>query len=307
MNRTNVVNKPTNDYNACDDFFVLVVTCHIIAAALTFLKMKSLNDVPSEDILPNAHSLWMQSAEERKAVLDRICKQLVDSFVDFTFNEEGSSMHSEADKLNEYGKQLLSVGFFYLEFADSIREGDGECVLRCWRFLLPIFQSSGRTNYSCEVLNMLFQQSYALSPRLSAELIWSRFVNVHGHPGKNIPLDLHMEHLNRIAKDAVKNLGANKTEKAIAQIGRAIGTIAPTLQQFDSITGVNKLSGTHHMASAEKDRNIIVGELLQSKVFNTIPGRKHRSFPHPRHVLHAKTLDELLTWMQSRLSSHHIF
>ena len=62
---------------------------------------------------------------------------------------------------------------------------------------------------------MLFQQSYALSPRLSAELLQSRFINVHGRPGKNIPADLHMEHLSRLAKEAIKNLGANKTDNAI--------------------------------------------------------------------------------------------
>ena len=155
---------------------------------------------------------------------------------------------------------------------------------------LPItnFLGSHCTNYSCEVLNMLFQQSYALSPRLSAEFLWSRFINVHGCPGKNIPADLHMEHLNRLVKEAIRNLGANKTENTITRIGRAIGTIAPVLQQFDQENEVASTSGAHRMASFEKDRNIIVGELVKSDVFNTVPGRKHNAFPHPRHILHAK-------------------
>ena len=57
VNRTNVVTKPSNDFNSCDDFFVLVVSCHIIAATLAMLKMKSVNDTPSEDILPNAMNI----------------------------------------------------------------------------------------------------------------------------------------------------------------------------------------------------------------------------------------------------------
>ena len=32
--------------------------------------------------------------------------------------------------------------------------------------------------------------------------------------GRNISCDLHMEHLNRLAKTAVDGLGANKTERA---------------------------------------------------------------------------------------------
>ena len=65
------------------------------------------------------------------------------------------------------------------EFCDAIREGDGERVLRCWRYLLPVFKSSGRKNYSIEVLNMLCQFQYELTPRHAQELIWSRFVSTH--------------------------------------------------------------------------------------------------------------------------------
>ena len=53
------------------------------------------------------------------------------------------------------------------------------------------------------------------------------------------------------------------------------------------------ISGAHHIASSEKDRNIVVCELVKSKVFSTVPSRKHNTFPHPRHVLHAKTRDDM--------------
>ena len=95
------------------------------------------------------------------------------------------------------------------EDCDAIREGDGERVLRCWRYLLPVFKSSGRKN---EVLNMLCQFQYELTPRHAQELIWSRFVSTHEAPGRNIPSDLHQEHLNRIVKDAIRGLNTNKTE-----------------------------------------------------------------------------------------------
>ena len=58
-------------------------------------------------------------------------------------------------------------------------------------------------------------------------------MNVYGCQEKNIPADLHMEHLNKLAKDAIKGLKANKTEKAIVRVERALGTIFPVLQNFD--------------------------------------------------------------------------
>ena len=76
---------------------------------------------------------------------------------------------------------------------------------------------------------MLVQHYFLLSPRLSRQLIWSRFINVHGKPGRNIPCDLHLEHLNRVLKTAVGDLGSNQTEASIARLGKCIGTMAEVL------------------------------------------------------------------------------
>ena len=34
VHRTNVVSDPVKDFNACDNFIILVVTCHILTASL---------------------------------------------------------------------------------------------------------------------------------------------------------------------------------------------------------------------------------------------------------------------------------
>ena len=102
---------------------------------------------------------------------------------------------------------------------------------------------------------MLFQHLYQLPPRQSSQLLWSHFVNVHGRLGKNMPGDLHMEHLNRLAKEAIKNLGANKIKKGSIRIGKAIGTIGPVLQQFDHQSAVLSPFGAHRRASTDYQRS----------------------------------------------------
>ena len=42
LNRTNVVSDPMDNYNACNDFFVTMIQCHIIAAAIKMLGMEDL-------------------------------------------------------------------------------------------------------------------------------------------------------------------------------------------------------------------------------------------------------------------------
>ena len=299
LGRSNVVSDPKKDFNTCEDFLHVVVSGHIIAAAMKALGMKAMDDKPMviTAIGTNPDNLWMLDEEERKKVLDAVCSEIVERFVDFSFLKE---ITIGKDGVLSYGKKFLGLGCFYLEYQDAIREGDGLRVLRCWRYLLPIFFGMGRTNYSCEALNMLYQE-LTLPPYLSNQLIWSCFVNTHGIPGRNIAGDLYMEHLNRIAKDAIKSLGANKTERAIKRVGKVIGTIAPLLQSFDVEYKVKKVSGAHKRASVMKDTSIIVNELVKYEIFSSVDGRQHPSFKSPKDLLHAKSSDELLEWMVNRM------
>ena len=78
LNRTNVVVDPTHDFNACDDFFQQIVQSHIIAATLEFLGMDNMDETPDEEVLSKAQEVWMLPANERRDVLDKLCKGVVD-------------------------------------------------------------------------------------------------------------------------------------------------------------------------------------------------------------------------------------
>ena len=159
-------------------------------------------------------------------VLSRVCMDIINSFVTFSFNNDTSQCD---DQVYNYAQQIISLGCFYLEFCDGVKGGDGERVSRCWKYLLPIFLASGRTNYSREAVNLLYQLPYALSPRLSCKVMYTRFINVHGRQGKTSLPSYPSQHLNKLAKDAIKGLRANKTERAIVRVGRVLGRSCKTL------------------------------------------------------------------------------
>ena len=87
------------------------------------------------------------------------------------------------------------------------------------------FQYSKHKNYQLEAFYILAQVSAAASTSIAHQLTWSRVVNTSGGKGKNIPLDLHMEHLNRVVKDHVATLGANVAESCIIQCGKSLGDL----------------------------------------------------------------------------------
>ena len=101
------------------------------------------------------------------------------------------------DTVMNYANEVFSLGLFLQEFIDAVHEGDGGRILRCWKFMLLLFKGSNKTEYSIEAFNLLSQYHFIFSAWLSKQLLWSRTVNVHGQAGKNIPMDLHMEHMNR--------------------------------------------------------------------------------------------------------------
>ena len=259
--------------------------------------MKDMNEVP---LISDAEVLWMAQDEHRKQILHKIASQIVSSYVDIDFNhapngDETQNRNEPCDKVQLYAKRLLSLGCFYLEFCDAIKEGDGDRVIRCWRYMLPIFVSSGRTKYSIEALNLLLQHDFLLSPRQAFELAWGRFINVHGAPGKNISNDLHLEHLNRLVKYSIQGLGANKTKDAIVRCGKALGTISPVLDRFDMVNGITHFSGRHESANVDKDMKLLCSELVN--VFHKVPDRVHNSFSNPKDPLHAKSHEQLKVWI----------
>lgn len=155
-----------------------------------------------------------QNSDKNKFICG-IASQIVEecTLVDKAFIDKKTSNTTDA-KYN-YARVLCHYGALVLEFLDSWAEGDGERVFRCWRLFLPHFRASKRTKYSLQALRLQFQVKSMLSPQLAHEVMWHRFVNTRGGLGKNIPCDLHNEHVNKVIKEIINNMGSNLTKEAL--------------------------------------------------------------------------------------------
>ena len=246
--------------------------------------------------------MWTSDKHVRQKEVDIILSDIVDKFVDITFNDQHAHVsHTNEDKVLVYGKQLLSIGCLYLEFADAVKEGDGDRLIRCWRCLLIIFCNSNRKNYAKEAILLLYQFGYVLSPQQTEQLLYNRFINMNGVPGRNILSDLYMEHLNRQLKNSIGALGSRKTENSIIRCGKAIGTIAPVLEQFDKINNVTEHHTLHKATEMKKDLVRIVNHMNKCKIFTMTEGRRYPTFPNPRCLLHKQTENELISWTKMNM------
>ncbi len=323
LNRRNVKKDPTDGVNACEDFFLTVTEGHILAAVMEEFGMSSLADTPCTTLFPEKSS-GLEPLQRRNVMMLALQK-VVKKYVDVTVPSDEKELDvrsrsgkkvkkgrkgkgktdrgmNEVDNIREYAQDVLTLGLLYLEFCDAIKEGDGSRILRCWRYLLLVYRASHRTNYAIEAFTLLAHEKYILSPRMALQLKWSRTINTHGRPGKNIPCDLHLEHLNRECKTALSGLGSNITDRAVQRIGRCIRTTTSMLENFDIQNGIPTQSSYHTRRSSVADINKIVQQLTQSsKVFQENLGRKHRAFPNfHRNLLRTVCMPTLKQWMSEQ-------
>ena len=63
----------------------------------------------------------------------QLVSEVYDRYISLSYNSISKNyVHTHNDSVSSYSIQLLRMGALYLEFADAIREGDGERVFRCW-------------------------------------------------------------------------------------------------------------------------------------------------------------------------------
>jgi len=80
VNRRNVVKDPSKSVAPCEEFFLLVVETHILAAAMQLFGMSSLEDKPSVQFFPEGSSEL--NAQQRRQLLMLALKELTKKFVD---------------------------------------------------------------------------------------------------------------------------------------------------------------------------------------------------------------------------------
>ena len=113
-------------------------------------------------------------------------------------NETWTCTSVDSDNMFNYQCSLMDHGLLYMNFTDAIT-GDGDRIMRCWKYLLLHFYSDkGSTKYAVEALYLQLQQQAFLSPRQAYRQRWNRGVNNRGVRGKNVSLDLDVQYCAKV-------------------------------------------------------------------------------------------------------------
>ena len=160
-----------------------------------------------------------------------------------------------------------------------------------------VFKGGSRRNYSCEAAKMLICDQIC-SPRLRAQLRYSRFVNTQGRQGKNVPLDLHCEHLNRLVKDDLTHTGSNLTTKSVERGGRSVGVVACLCHSLSDPDSTIHARPTH-----AKDLQSILDCLHELQPFKHTDGRAY-TCSFNTGLLQNVEHSSLTAWLKQQ---HHLY
>ena len=102
ISRRNVVKDPKQDFNACEDFFKLIVIGHILAAVMKELGMTNPDEVPSADFLQE--DSWLSPDKKREEALNKVCEIFfsVENYCNIKFNTDFVNDELEIDYVQLY-------------------------------------------------------------------------------------------------------------------------------------------------------------------------------------------------------------
>ena len=112
--------------------------------------------------------------------------------------------------------------------------------------MIPFFCGhSPWSKYLVECIDYILKTEAILPAALAVRCHLSSFINPHGTPGDNKPADMQQENNILVLKDAIKLLGAGKSDAAIMRTSLAVPVADAITKQYKAILGIHTSSGRH--------------------------------------------------------------
>ena len=163
-----------------------------------------------------------------------------------------ADVEEREDAAYNYHFTQMTFGLLMMFFSDSVKEGDSASLLKFLKVPLLILHSYGRVKYAYVVLPFLAKIYANLTKKLAFEVLQNRCFNNSGKAGGNVPLDLRMEHLNKLLKIALKQLASNITKASAQRIAKSLFTLEKVLSMIDSDCNLGPRSGYHSSKNLEE-------------------------------------------------------
>ena len=229
----------------------------------------------------------------------------------FPSNDEESRETEDKEKedfIFNYGCLHIALGVMLRNAEDSVKEGDGERLIRVWKFLTYIFRMKGHNKYALAGLRIIASVEGLLTPRQAHRLTWNRFAGRKEGRGTRISRDLRVEQINKISKEEIRALGfPNINEESVVSATRATSAIDEMQQQTKQDLGMSSRSGHHSNKRSIKTFQCILEQIHRKvKMFQFTPGREFLVSPNlGREIFANLSPKSLQSWIKKHRNRWH--
>ena len=159
-----------------EDFLEAILVIYIVSATGNLLGI-SPDDVMNTD-----------SWERPVMPVHLVASTIVSEFTKLSrlVRQTNPDTQEPQDVVLEHTRTLLTLALLWYHYRDVTREGDGDRFLHFTPVLLHLFRLTKHKNYAIEAALMQHQYHHLMSERMQTQLLYSRFVNMHGSKGRNI-------------------------------------------------------------------------------------------------------------------------
>jgi hypothetical protein len=216
---------------------------------------------------------------------------------------ESASSDSSDDFVYRYSCSALCLGLLALDFNDARKLGDGNRIIKLYKFLFLLFRFDGRTKYAFYSFQLLCQVFYLLPERLAFSLVHNRFTNNKGDIDSNVEMDREVEHWNKPFKMDCKEFHGKVTDNSIERASCSYQEVEKVLARFDIGTKTHSPSGKHSRKNILDDVRALSEQLKNSDLFREDPaGRSHDAYPgFSKNLLGGIEAAALKEWMQKQI------
>ena len=129
LHRTAVPVHPADNMKAAEDFLLVVLHSYIVAAAKAVQSNFDAVDVKalSKEIVKSFVNITISSRQQSTSA---------------TRNSKKKSSAVATDRICLYSMEVLTLGLLWHNFHNSIKEGDGDRIVRNWKFNLIAFKAA---------------------------------------------------------------------------------------------------------------------------------------------------------------------
>ena len=129
-----------------------------------------------------------------------------------------------------------------------------------------------------------------------------------GRAGKNIPCDLFNEHINKLLKCIISNMGSSLTESALQRAARSVTALdlQHICETIDSQSDVPCRTTAHGTRSDKADVSKVIKTVLDNKLLVELGGRQHKCFPDVKpNPLYKWDIVKTDDWIRAKIKEHH--